>query len=96
LQHIFLKNLCFTFALAMEKNWKERTELIIGLDGSTILQNSHVLIVGLGGVGSYAAEAIARAGVGKLTIVDGDVVDPTIVTDNYKHYQAHMDRVKLP
>jgi tRNA threonylcarbamoyladenosine dehydratase len=61
----------------MEKNWKERTELIIGQEGSSILQNSHVLIVGLGGVGSYAAEAIARAGVGTLTIVDGDVVDPT-------------------
>jgi tRNA A37 threonylcarbamoyladenosine dehydratase len=41
------------------------------------LQNAHVLIVGLGGVGSYAAEALCRAGIGELTIVDGDVVDPT-------------------
>jgi tRNA threonylcarbamoyladenosine dehydratase len=61
----------------MEKNWKERTELLIGTKGSEILKNSHVLIVGLGGVGSYAAEAIARSGVGYLTIVDGDGVDPT-------------------
>jgi tRNA threonylcarbamoyladenosine dehydratase len=60
-----------------EKNWQERTSLVIGEDKTSILQNSHVLIIGLGGVGSYAAEAIARAGVGKLTIVDGDVVDPT-------------------
>lgn len=60
-----------------QKNWKERTELLIGKLGSDILQNSHVLIVGLGGVGSYAAEAIVRAGIGTVTIVDGDVVDPT-------------------
>jgi tRNA A37 threonylcarbamoyladenosine dehydratase len=61
----------------MTKNWKERTQLMLGEEGVAILENSHVLIVGLGGVGSYAAEAIARAGVGTLTIVDGDVVDPT-------------------
>jgi tRNA threonylcarbamoyladenosine dehydratase len=60
-----------------EKNWKERTELLIGKAESDNLALAHVLIVGLGGVGSYAAEAIARAGIGKATIVDGDVVDPT-------------------
>ena len=38
---------------------------------------SEVMVLGMGGVGSYAAEFIARAGVGKMTIVDGDVVDPT-------------------
>ncbi len=59
------------------KNWRERTQLMVGEQGITILQNSHVLIVGLGGVGGYAAEAIARAGIGTVTIVDGDVVDPT-------------------
>jgi len=41
------------------------------------LQNANVLVVGMGGVGSFAAEFIARAGVGKMTIVDGDVVDIT-------------------
>jgi tRNA threonylcarbamoyladenosine dehydratase len=61
----------------MEKNWKERTELLIGKEESESLATKHVLIVGLGGVGSYAAEAIARAGIGTVTIVDGDVVDPT-------------------
>lgn len=57
--------------------WLGRTEALIGPDGIEILQNAHVLIVGLGGVGSFAAEFICRAGIGKMTIVDGDVVDPT-------------------
>lgn len=57
--------------------WLSRSELLIGKQNIDILQNSHVLIVGLGGVGSFAAEYICRAGVGKMTIVDGDVVDPT-------------------
>ncbi len=57
--------------------WQERAELIFKEEGLEKLKNSHVLIVGLGGVGSFAAEFIARAGVGKLTIVDGDTVDIT-------------------
>ena len=60
-----------------DEKWMERTKLLIGEDAVQVLKKSHVLIVGLGGVGSYCAEAIARAGVGELTIVDGDVVDPS-------------------
>jgi tRNA A37 threonylcarbamoyladenosine dehydratase len=59
------------------EQWLERTELILGEDKLDTLQKSHVLIVGLGGIGSYAAEFIARAGVGTMTIIDGDVFDPT-------------------
>lgn len=58
-------------------SWLSRSELLIGEKGIDILQKSHVLVVGLGGVGSFAAEFIARAGVGEMTIVDGDVVDNT-------------------
>lgn len=58
-------------------SWLGRTELLIGKEALTKLAQSHVMVVGLGGVGSYAAEFIARAGVGKMTIIDGDVVDPT-------------------
>jgi len=58
-------------------NWLERTELLIRPENIEKLKKSHVLIVGLGGIGSFAAEFIARAGVGTLTIIDGDVFDPT-------------------
>jgi tRNA threonylcarbamoyladenosine dehydratase len=58
-------------------SWLGRTELLIGKDALTKLAQSHVMVVGLGGVGSFAAEFIARSGVGKMTIIDGDVVDPT-------------------
>lgn len=58
-------------------NWLERTELLIGQEALQKLNKSHVLVVGLGGVGSYAAETLVRSGVGRLTIVDGDDVDPT-------------------
>lgn len=57
--------------------WMARTELLLGKDQLHKLINSNVLVVGLGGVGGIAAEMIARAGVGKMTIVDADTVDPT-------------------
>lgn len=56
-------------------DWLERTELLIGEENLDKLKNAHVLVVGLGGVGAYAAEQLCRAGVGNLTIVDGDVVE---------------------
>ncbi|MFN8296626.1 MAG: tRNA threonylcarbamoyladenosine dehydratase [Chitinophagales bacterium] len=60
-----------------DRHWISRTTALIGEEALNKLNNSHVLVVGLGGIGSFAAEFIARAGVGKMTIVDGDVVDPT-------------------
>ncbi len=57
--------------------WQGRTRLLVGNTGIERLNKAHVLVVGLGGVGSYCAEAICRAGVGEMTIVDGDVVDPS-------------------
>ena len=57
-----------------EKYWLSRTELLLGREKLEKLKKSHILIAGLGGVGSYAAEAVCRAGVGKITIVDNDVV----------------------
>ncbi len=58
-------------------NWLSRTQLLIGESGIENLQSKHVLIVGMGGVGSYAAEYIGRAGINKMTIVDGDVIEET-------------------
>lgn len=58
-------------------SWLERTELLVQKEGIEKLKNANILVVGLGGVGSYAAEFIARAGIQKMTIVDGDVFDET-------------------
>ena len=58
-------------------NWKQTTELLLGEDKMARLQSAHVLVVGLGGVGAYAAEMICRAGVGRMTIVDADTVQIT-------------------
>ena len=58
-------------------DWLERTELLVEKAGVEKLKKAHILVVGLGGVGSYAAEFIARSGVGKMTLVDGDVFDET-------------------
>lgn len=58
-------------------NWLERTELIVGEEKIEKLKNAHVLIVGLGGIGSFAGEFIARAGVGTITLIDGDAFDIT-------------------
>lgn len=55
--------------------WLERTQLLLGEDKLQNLINAKVLVVGLGGVGAYAAEQLCRAGIGKMTIVDGDVVE---------------------
>jgi tRNA A37 threonylcarbamoyladenosine dehydratase len=57
--------------------WLERAALLVGDEGLKKLNNAHVLIVGLGGVGSFAGEFIARSGVGTLTLIDGDSFDIT-------------------
>ncbi|MBQ0015870.1 MAG: ThiF family adenylyltransferase, partial [Bacteroidales bacterium] len=58
----------------MEDSFLSRTELLLHQSGVERLGQAHVLVVGLGGVGGYAAEMLCRAGVGKLTLVDSDVV----------------------
>ena len=58
-------------------SWLSRTELLIGRENINTLSNAHVLILGMGGVGSFAAEFIARSGIGRMTIVDGDTIDPS-------------------
>ena len=58
-------------------DWLIRTGMLIGSDGLKRLHDSNVLVVGLGGVGAYAAETICRAGAGRMTIVDGDSINPS-------------------
>ena len=61
----------------MSYEWLERTSLLLGEEKLNKLQKANVLVVGLGGVGAYAAEMIARSGVGKMTIADADTVSST-------------------
>ena len=61
----------------MQSEWLQRTELLVKEEGIESLQSANILIVGLGGVGSFAAEFLVRSGIGNLTIVDGDTVDIT-------------------
>ncbi|MGH2665363.1 tRNA threonylcarbamoyladenosine dehydratase [Flavobacterium sp.] len=77
--------------------WTERAELLFKKEGLERLKKSNVLVVGMGGVGSFAAEFIARAGVGKMTIVDGDVVDITNVNRQLPalHSTVGQPKVKI-
>ena len=58
----------------MNNEWLSRTELLIGNEGLEKLKGKHILVVGIGGVGAYVAEMLCRAGIGEMTIIDGDVV----------------------
>jgi tRNA A37 threonylcarbamoyladenosine dehydratase len=77
--------------------WQERAELLFKAEGLQNLKNANVLIVGVGGVGSFAAEFLARAGVGNLTIVDGDVVDITNINRQLPalHSTVGMSKIEV-
>lgn len=75
--------------------WQERTALLFKTEGLTNLKNANVLIVGVGGVGSFAAEFLARAGVGSLTIVDGDVVDITNINRQLPALHSTIGMAKI-
>jgi tRNA threonylcarbamoyladenosine dehydratase len=57
-----------------DTDWMIRTRLLLGDEHIEKLLRSHVLVAGLGGVGAYAAEQLCRAGIGKMTVVDGDII----------------------
>jgi tRNA A37 threonylcarbamoyladenosine dehydratase len=75
--------------------WKERAALLFKEEGLEKLQNAKVLVVGLGGVGSFAAEFLARAGVGNMTIVDGDVVDITNINRQLPALHSTVGKPKI-
>lgn len=75
--------------------WKERAELLFKPEGLEKLHNANILVVGLGGVGSFAAEFLARAGVGKMTIVDGDVVDITNINRQLPALHSTVGKPKV-
>lgn len=78
----------------MENKWTDRTALLLGEDKMNRLSNAHVLIVGVGGVGAYAAEMLCRAGVGELTIVDADTVNVTNINRQLPAMHSTIGRLK--
>ena len=76
------------------EDWKQRTRLLLGEEKMERLQQAHVLVVGLGGVGAYAAEMICRAGVGRMTIVDADTVQRTNINRQLPALHSTMGREK--
>jgi len=78
----------------METEWLSRTELLLGQEKLEKLKQAHVLVAGLGGVGAYAAEQLCRAGVGEMTIIDGDVVETTNKNRQLSALDCHVGRMK--
>ena len=75
-------------------NWLERTELLLGDEKLEILKNANVLVVGVGGVGAYAAEMIVRSGVGRMTIADADKVSETNINRQLVALHSTIGREK--
>lgn len=76
------------------KEWQQRTELLLGKDKTERLRRAHVLVVGLGGVGAYAAEMLCRAGVGQLTLVDADTVQPSNINRQLPALHSTLGQTK--
>lgn len=79
----------------MEHSQFLRSEMILGENSTDNLKNKNVILFGLGGVGSYTAEALARAGIGKLTIVDSDVVSVTNINRQLCALHSTVGRPKV-
>ena len=76
------------------EGWLERTELLLGEEKLDILRNANVLVVGVGGVGAYAAEMIVRAGVGRMTIADADKVSESNINRQLVALHSTIGREK--
>ena len=75
--------------------WQERAELLFKEEGINTLRNANILVVGLGGVGSFAAEFLVRAGIGNITIVDGDTVDITNINRQLPALHSTVGKPKV-
>ena len=74
--------------------WQQRTEQLFGAEKTEHLRRAHVLVVGVGGVGAYAAEMLCRAGIGEMTIVDADTVQPSNINRQLPATHATIGRLK--
>ena len=72
-----------------------RTELLVGQKGSQKLAQTSVAVIGLGGVGSYSAEALARSGIGKFILIDFDVIEPSNINRQILALQSTIGKPKV-
>lgn len=79
----------------MEQSQFLRSEMILGKESTENLKNKNVILFGLGGVGSYTAEALARAGIGRLTIVDNDFVSVTNINRQLCALHSTVGKAKV-
>lgn len=79
----------------MEHSQFLRTEMILGENSTNVLSDKNVILFGLGGVGSYTAEALARAGIGRLTIVDNDDVSVTNINRQLCALRSTVGKAKV-
>ena len=79
----------------MDNRWTDRTALLLGEDKMERLARSHVLVVGVGGVGAYAADMICRAGVGEMTIVDADIINVTNINRQLPAMHSTLGQSKV-
>ena len=79
----------------IKESWTDRTELLLGKEKMQRLRDAHVLVVGVGGVGAYAAEMLCRAGVGTLTLIDADTVQPTNINRQLPATHATLGSPKV-
>ena len=84
----------FLCTFAFMDDWKSRTELLLGQETCALLAGKHVMIVGVGGVGAYAAEMLCRAGIGRLTLVDADTVQPSNINRQLPALHSTVGRAK--
>ena len=79
----------------MQNDWLQRSELLLKPEGLEKLKNAHILVVGLGGVGSFATEFMARSGMGRITIIDGDIVDVTNINRQLPALHSTIGKTKV-
>jgi tRNA threonylcarbamoyladenosine dehydratase len=78
----------------MNYDFLSRTELLLSQEKINILRNSHIAVFGLGGIGSCATEMLCRGGIGKLTIIDGDIVVLSNLNRQLHSLRSNIDREK--
>lgn len=79
----------------MNQSWYDRTELLIGTEKIEKMKSLKVTIIGLGGVGGSCAEALCRAGIGNLMIIDGDIVDVTNINRQVIATHVNVGKAKV-